>query len=128
VTTKLHADAVAALRAIPAHPDMNGAYSPYFFWNGKSKLSTLVGSLRRSMASLKRITEINIHPHRFRDTFALSCWSKARTSERYSYCSDKRASRRQKSITLISSNPPRNGYTKQSANWISPGETLPPAR
>jgi integrase len=43
----------------------------YFFWDGKSKLSTRTGSIRRMMDSLKRLTKINVHPHRFRDTFAV---------------------------------------------------------
>lgn len=43
----------------------------YFFWNGRSKLSTTVGSFRRTLDVLGRLTSINCHPHRFRDTFAV---------------------------------------------------------
>jgi integrase/recombinase XerD len=71
LTTKLHPDAIAALKAIPEHPDHKGVLSPYFFWSGKCKLSTLIGSLYRSMQSIGKRTGINVHPHRFRDTFAV---------------------------------------------------------
>jgi integrase len=44
----------------------------YFFWTGESKLSTAVGSARRTIECLGRMTGINAHPHRFRDTFAVN--------------------------------------------------------
>lgn len=71
VTTKLHPDAVAALKAIPPHPDHATVHSPYFFWNGHCGLKTLIGSLYRTMGILGKKTGINVHPHRFRDTFAV---------------------------------------------------------
>lgn len=61
---KLPQVAVDALWAIPD----NG---PYFLWSGKSKVSTATGSARRTIACLGRLTGINAHPHRFRDTFAV---------------------------------------------------------
>jgi integrase/recombinase XerD len=56
--------ALAALLAVPLEGE-------YFFWSGKSKLTTATGSARRTFYSLQRATGIKIHPHRFRDTFAL---------------------------------------------------------
>lgn len=43
----------------------------YWFWNGKAKLNTVVGSLRRTIERLGDKTGIYAHPHRFRDTFAV---------------------------------------------------------
>lgn len=58
-----------ALRAMLAVP----REGEYFFWSGpgKSKLTTATGSARRTLYSLQRMTGIKVHPHRFRDTFAL---------------------------------------------------------
>jgi integrase/recombinase XerD len=57
----------AALQALAAVP----IESEYFLWTGKSKLSTAVGSARRTIGCLGRLTEIPAHPHRFRDTFSV---------------------------------------------------------
>ena len=44
----------------------------YFFWSGKSKLSTAIGNARRSINRVCKLAGIeNGHPHRFRDTFAV---------------------------------------------------------
>jgi site-specific recombinase XerD len=56
---------VDALDSIPIE-------SKYFFWSGTAKLSTAVGSARRTIDCLGRMTGINAHPHRFRDTFAVN--------------------------------------------------------
>jgi site-specific recombinase XerD len=56
--------AVNALQALPLE-------SLYFFWSGRSKLSTAVGSARRTIECLMKLTGIEGHPHRFRDTFSV---------------------------------------------------------
>ena len=56
--------ALEALRQIPVESD-------YFFWSGTALLSTAVGSARRTVSCLARMTGINAHPHRFRDTFSV---------------------------------------------------------
>jgi integrase/recombinase XerD len=62
---RLPQGAVDALLALPAE-------SPkYFFWSGMSRLSTIVGSLRRTVECLMKLAIIKGHPHRFRDTFAV---------------------------------------------------------
>jgi integrase len=61
---RLHSDAVSALAALPVE-------SEYFLWSGRSKLSTAIGSARRTIDCLCRKTGIAGHPHRFRDTFAV---------------------------------------------------------
>jgi integrase/recombinase XerD len=44
----------------------------HFFWTGKSKLHTAVGTWQRSLRNLFRLAGIeNGHAHRFRDTFAV---------------------------------------------------------
>lgn len=64
--TRIPADAVAALKALPVE-------SVYFLWSGKSKLSTAVGSARRTIDCLMKLAGIEDgHPHRFRDTFSVS--------------------------------------------------------
>jgi len=64
VFVQLPPEVIRALARLPVrHPD-------YFFWNGKSDLATLVGSLRRTIAKLGGNAKIHAHPHRFRDTFA----------------------------------------------------------
>ena len=46
--------------------------SPYFFWNGKSKLSSEIGVARVTIDRvLKRAGVLHGHPHRFRDTFSV---------------------------------------------------------
>lgn len=62
---QLHPAALAALRAMPVE-------SFYFFWSGKSKLSTAVGSARRTVECLMKLAKLKGHPHRFRDTFAVN--------------------------------------------------------
>lgn len=61
---RLRKDALDALAKIPAE-------SEYFFWSGNAKLSTAVGSARRTIDCLGRLAGINAHPHRFRDTFSV---------------------------------------------------------
>ena len=61
---RLPKQALKALAAIPLE-------SEYFLWTGKSKLSTAVGSARRTIDCLGRLAEIPAHPHRFRDTFSV---------------------------------------------------------
>jgi site-specific recombinase XerD len=61
---RLPKHALKALAAIPVE-------SEYFLWSGKSKLSTAVGSARRTIDCLGRLTNISAHPHRFRDTFSV---------------------------------------------------------
>ncbi len=57
-----------ALKALLALPQE----SEYFLWSGpdKSKLTTATGSARRTLYALQRATKINVHPRRFRATFA----------------------------------------------------------
>jgi site-specific recombinase XerD len=57
-----------ALRALSALPVEN----EYYFWSGpsESNLTTATGSARRTLYSLSRKTGIDVHPHRFRETFA----------------------------------------------------------
>jgi integrase/recombinase XerD len=61
---RLPAVCLEALAAVPME-------SKYFFWSGECKLETAVGSARRTVACLARITGIDAHPHRFRDTFSV---------------------------------------------------------
>lgn len=63
---KLHSDCISALKALPLES------KEYFFWSGNGKLSSAVGSARRSVECIKRLSGVsNTHPHRFRDTFAV---------------------------------------------------------
>jgi integrase len=44
----------------------------YFFWDGTSKLETIIGSWRKRLNRLFELAEVsNGHAHRFRDTFAV---------------------------------------------------------
>jgi len=44
----------------------------FFFWDGTSKLQTIVGSWRKRLKRLFELAEVKDgHPHRFRDTFAV---------------------------------------------------------
>jgi integrase/recombinase XerD len=45
----------------------------YFFWSGKSKITTTTGFWRARIAKVFKLAGIqNAHPHRFRDTFAVA--------------------------------------------------------
>lgn len=70
--THLVANALEALMALPVE-------SEYFFWSGpgESKLSTCTGTMRRTLYSLGKRTGIKVHPHRFRETFALKVMDEA---------------------------------------------------
>jgi len=59
--------AVDALLAMPVENE------EYFFWSGegRSDLDTCIKSLRRTLDAIRRKIGINVHPHRFRDTFAV---------------------------------------------------------
>lgn len=67
----LHADAAAALRALPA-PSGNPTY---FFWSGHGDIDDCSKSLWRTVHRVGRVAEIHAHPHRFRDTFAVELLS-----------------------------------------------------
>ncbi len=45
--------------------------SGYFFWSGTAKLSTAIGSARRTVDCVMRLAGLEGHPHRFRDTFSV---------------------------------------------------------
>jgi len=62
----LHADAVAALKALPVESPI------FFFWSGRGKLKVAINSLRTTIKNVaKRADVVNAHPHRFRDHFAI---------------------------------------------------------
>jgi len=67
VTFTLGEPAVDALLEMPIESE------DYFFWSGAgdSDLETCIKSLRRTLDAIRRKTGINVHPHRFRDTFAV---------------------------------------------------------
>ena len=55
-----------ALRSIkPTNPN-------YFFWTGESRLETITGFWRARIAEVLNLAKVSGHPHRFRDTFAVS--------------------------------------------------------
>ena len=58
---------VVALNALWAIPEE----SEYFLWSGTAKLSTAIGSARRTIACVLKLAGIEGHPHMFRDTFAV---------------------------------------------------------
>jgi integrase/recombinase XerD len=65
--TRLHPDALAALNALPYES------STYFLWTGASALRTAAGNARNTVNALaKRAGVDGAHPHRFRDTFAVT--------------------------------------------------------
>ncbi len=68
VYIKLPPVCISALRALPLES------TEYFFWSGegKSNLDTTIKSMRRTLSCLGRMTQIHVHPHRFRDTFAVN--------------------------------------------------------
>lgn len=62
---KLRPEVLVALAALPVE-------SKYFFWSGTAKLSTAVGSARRTITCVMKLAKVNNgHPHRFRDTFSV---------------------------------------------------------
>lgn len=61
---RLPEDALRALAEVPVE-------SPYYFWSGRAKLSTAVGSARRTIDCVLKLAGIQGHPHRFRDTFSV---------------------------------------------------------
>jgi integrase len=62
---RLHADCLDALKALPVE-------SEHFLWSGIGKLSSAVGSARRSVAMIGKLARVkDVHPHRFRDTFSV---------------------------------------------------------
>ena len=66
VNTVLPDFVLEALEACPKVTDV------YFFWNGKDKLETTVGSWRKRLGKLFQLAEVRKgHAHRFRDTFAV---------------------------------------------------------
>jgi integrase/recombinase XerD len=44
----------------------------YFFWTGESRLETTTGFWRARIAEVLTLAKVSGHPHRFRDTFAVS--------------------------------------------------------
>jgi len=63
---RLPKDALEALAALPVE-------SPYFFWSGNGKIGCATRSARRTFDCVLRLARIcNGHPHRFRDTFAVT--------------------------------------------------------
>jgi hypothetical protein len=57
------------LKALDATPRVT---DKHFFWDGRLKLETVVGSWRKSLVRLFELAKVeNGHPHRFRDTFAV---------------------------------------------------------
>jgi integrase len=66
VNTVLPDFVLDALEASPKVTDV------HFFWNGRDKLDTIVGSWRKRLARLFELAEVpKGHAHRFRDTFAV---------------------------------------------------------
>ena len=62
---RLPRGALEALAAVPQESDC-------FFWSGTAKLSTTVGSARRTIYCLMDLAKVEDgHPHRFRDTFSV---------------------------------------------------------
>jgi integrase/recombinase XerD len=67
VYVPLPAHVADTLRAVPTT-------NTYFFWSGKSKLSSATGWWRAKIAEVFKAAKIEGgHTHRFRDTFAVSC-------------------------------------------------------
>jgi integrase/recombinase XerD len=57
------------LKALDATPRV---IDKHFFWDGRLKLETVVGSWRKRLVRLFELAKVeNGHPHRFRDTFAV---------------------------------------------------------
>jgi site-specific recombinase XerD len=63
---RLPEEALTALASLPVE-------SPYFFWNGRSHLSSMIRVAARTIARvLTRAGVKDGHPHRFRDTFSVT--------------------------------------------------------
>lgn len=60
----LHPDAVDALNRLES------ANPAYFFWNGRSRLITLIKIIGRILRDLGKLAGVHCHAHKFRDTFA----------------------------------------------------------
>lgn len=67
----LHADAVKALRPLPA----SAGNPTYFFWSGNGDIDDCSKSLWRTVARVGKLAKVHAHPHRFRDTFAVELLS-----------------------------------------------------
>jgi integrase/recombinase XerD len=71
--TGVAVNAVLPTFVLDAFQAMPKVTEKHFFWNGIYKLEATVGSWRRRLASLFELAEVkNGHPHRFRDSFAVS--------------------------------------------------------
>jgi integrase len=55
---------IQTLKGLPGH-------GTYFFWSGKSKLTTATGNWRKYLERVFDKAQIKGNPHRFRDTFAV---------------------------------------------------------
>jgi integrase/recombinase XerD len=59
--------------------------SNWFFWTGKSRVTTVTRFWREPIAEVFRLAKIeNGHPHRFRDTFAVALLNAGATLEQVS--------------------------------------------
>lgn len=66
VSVLLPQDVVNTLRATPC------TNPKYFFWSGASRLETVTGFWRERISDVLTLAKVSGHPHRFRDTFAVS--------------------------------------------------------
>jgi integrase/recombinase XerD len=66
VSILLPQDVVDALQTVPR------TNPKYFFWTGNSRLETVTGFWRDRIADVFAEAKVSGHPHRFRDTFAVS--------------------------------------------------------
>ena len=66
VSVLLPQEVVNALRATPC------TNPKYFFWSGASRLETVTGFWRERISDVLTLAKVSGHPHRFRDTFAVS--------------------------------------------------------
>jgi len=87
----------------------------YWFWTNKCTLKTAVSKWQFRMLKLFRAAGIvGGHPHRFRHTFAVLSWNKARRCRRSRMRSATRLKSR-RSITTDGARRDRIGWTKRSA-------------